>query len=102
MGEIIRSENRGNGKVMFEILVDYSEAIELQGNAKNVHIFSEDVIGLESGVSLRGKNESTKYFLIPKQLRKGLKFNSSISCQKIDAKTKIFFVYVIDKQLGHI
>ena len=31
-------------------------------------------------------------------LRKGFKFNNAISCQRLDVKTKVIFIYIIDKQ----
>ena len=64
----------------------------------NIHVFSENVADVTTNISQRGKNEATKYFLIPRELRKGLKFSEkNITCQKIDTKSKTIFVYVIDK-----
>ena len=97
MGAILSSRMQEHNKVVFEVVVDYDEVIQLQGRMDNVHIFSEDSTGIKTNISQRGKNEATKYFLIPKELRKDLKMNAKTTCQKIETKTKTIFVYVLDK-----
>jgi len=77
--------------------MDYDESVQLRGHMSNIHLFSENVADIKANISQRGKNEATKYFLIPKELRKNLKFDSKTTCQKIETKTKIIFVYVVDK-----
>ena len=68
----------------------------LKGEINDVHVFSERVTDVPSRVSLRGKNEATKYFLIPRQLRKDLAIRGKVSCQRLDREGKSVFVYVID------
>ena len=97
MGNILNSKTTNDGNLIFEVLVDYEEALQLKGRVKNIHLFSEDVPDIKANISLRGKNEATKYFLIPKELRKDLKFNTKVKCQKIETDTKTIFVYVVDK-----
>ncbi|MCK5282173.1 MAG: hypothetical protein KAK00_02085 [Nanoarchaeota archaeon] len=97
MGNILNSKTTNEGSVIFEVLVDYDEALHLKGHVKNIHLFSEDVLDISSNISLRGKNQATKYFLIPKELRKDLKFNSKVTCQKIETETKTVFIYLVDK-----
>ncbi|MBW2974158.1 hypothetical protein KY366_00420 [Candidatus Woesearchaeota archaeon] len=97
MGEILNSKTHNNGRITFEIIVDYDEALQLKGHVRNIHLFSEDVPDIKTNISLRGKNEATKYFLIPKELRKDLQFNTKVKCQKIETETKTIFVYVVDK-----
>ena len=97
MGTILNSKTTNDGKIIFEVLVDYEEALQLKGHINNVHLFSEEVVDVNSNISLRGKNEATKYFLIPRELRKDLKFNTRVRCQKIDTPTNIIFIYVVDK-----
>jgi len=96
MGTIISSKMKDDGKIVFEVCLDYEEAIQLNGHMENIHLFSENVKQVETHISTRGKNDATKYFLIPKDLRKNLRFDRSITCQKIDTKTKTIFVYVLD------
>lgn len=97
MGTILSSRTTKEGQVVHEILVDYEESLMLRGNVKNIHVFSEDVATVRSRMSGRGKNEATKYFLVPRELRKEIDFDSSVRCQKIENESKIIFVYVIDK-----
>lgn len=96
MGRIISSKKKG-GKVLVEFLSGYEEFLQLKGHFENVFLFSEKVAEVQANISQRGKNEATKYFLIPKQLRKGFKFNNSTSCQKIELGNKVIFIYVVDK-----
>ena len=97
MGDIISSRIRDDGKVVFEVAVDYDEAKQLQGHMDKVHLFSENIACHEASMRQRGKNEATKYFLIPRALRGGLKLRSNALCQKIETKSKIIFIYILDK-----
>ncbi|MBW2982712.1 hypothetical protein KY327_00240 [Candidatus Woesearchaeota archaeon] len=97
MGTILSSRTKEDGKVVFEVLVDYEEALQLKGNLNNVHLFSEDVAEVETTMTKRGRNEATTYFLVPKMLRKGLKLKRKARCQKIETSTNIIFLYVINK-----
>ncbi|MFH0978161.1 MAG: hypothetical protein V1837_02550 [Candidatus Woesearchaeota archaeon] len=97
MASILSSRVKDDGKVVFEVIVDYDEAIQLQGHLDNIHLFSENVINVTANLSQRGKNEATKYFLVPRELRKNLKMSSEVTCQRIETKSRIFFVYVMDK-----
>ncbi len=96
-GGIIGSKLREDGKVQFEVCVDYEEAVQLRGHMDNIHIFSEEVADVKTNMSQRGKDGATKYFLVPKELRKNLKFNSEVLCNRIDTKSKVIFIYIIDK-----
>jgi hypothetical protein len=97
MGRIFGTKTTKEGNVVFEIELDYEESLQLKGHIKDIHVFSEDVADIKTNLSQRGKNEATKYFLIPRELRSGLKFNEKVRCQKIETDTKIIFVYVVDK-----
>jgi len=96
MGSIISSK-RENDKVIVELSSDYDEFLQLKGYLDDVHLFTEKVADIKTNISQRGKNEATKYFLIPRQFRKGFKFNNGTSCQRIDVKDKVIFIYVVDK-----
>jgi len=97
MGTILGSKLKGEGKIVFEVLMDYEEAVQLQGHMDNIHLFSENITGLQTRISTRGKNAATKYLLIPRELRKDMRFDRDIKCQKIELKDKLIFIYVIDK-----
>ena len=88
MGTILSSRTKEDGKIVYEVLVDYEEALQLKGNINNVHLFSEDVAEIETKMTRRGKGEATTYLLVPKDLRKECRFKGKACCQKIETKTK--------------
>lgn len=97
MGTILSTRMTKDDTVIFEIEMDYNDSLKLKGHVKNVHVFSEDAAEIRTNLSQRGTNEATKYFLIPKELRKDLDFNKNVKCQKIETKTRKIFVFVTDK-----
>ena len=99
MGTILSTRIKDDGKVILEIAMNPEEAIQLGGHMENIHVFSENMSSSDTNIAARGKNEATKYFLIPKELRKNFKFtpNKKIRCQKIETKTKKTFIYIIDR-----
>jgi hypothetical protein len=97
MGEILSSKTTQDGKVVHEVMVDYDESLQLKGNVQKIHVFSEDVAQIRTNLSGRGKNEATKYFLIPRELRKGTEINDRVTCQKLETDSKIIFIYIVDK-----
>jgi len=96
VGKILNAKRCKSG-VVFETHIDYDEATLLQGHYEDVHLFSEHVAEFNTDISSRGKNSCTKYFLIPRLLRKDLDLRSPVSCQKIETPEKVIFIYVVDK-----
>ena len=96
MGTIISSKKDGDNVIM-EILADYGEFLQLKGHLNNIRLVTENVAEVQTNISQRGKNQATKYFLIPRQFRKGFKFNNTTSCQRLDVKDKVLFIYVVNK-----
>ena len=95
MGTIISSK-KDKENVIVEILTEYHEFLQLKGHLNNIRLITEEVAEVQTNISQRGKNAATKYFLIPRQFRKGFKFNNAISCQRLDIKDKVIFFYVIN------
>jgi len=98
LGKILSSKRNGKG-LLFELEMDYDEATMLKGHYDDVHVFTEKIAEFETNISSRGKNSVTKYFLIPRHLRKDVNYTCPVSCQKIDTKEKIIFIYVVDKTI---
>ena len=96
MASIVSSKRNEKG-VIIELQMSNDEAQILNGYMDNIHVIAEEVVKVPSRVSLRGKNEATKYFLIPKLLRKNLLVENQVMCQKIETDNKVVFVYLIDK-----
>jgi len=101
MGKIVSSKRCEKG-VLFEVEVGYEEATILQGHYDDIHLFTEKIADFETNISSRGKNSVTKYFLIPRNLRKNVDYKCPVNCQKIETGEKIIFVYVVDKNLPSI
>ncbi|HIH23915.1 TPA: hypothetical protein HA251_02675 [Candidatus Woesearchaeota archaeon] len=98
MGSILssRRQDAAGRRVLVELSIADQELLRLQGEINDVYLFSERVADVPSRVSLRGKNDATRYFLIPRQLRKNLAIRGKVSCQRIDSEGKTIFVYVVD------
>lgn len=96
MGQILSTKNKKD-KVILEVELDYEESLQLKGHTKKVHVFSEECADIQTNLSARGKNEATKYFLVPRQLRSDLRFKDKVQCQKLETESKIIFVYVVDR-----
>ena len=97
MGTIIGTKIGKDNKIVVDVEMGYEESLKLRGNIKNIHIFSEDSADIKANLSQRGTNEATKYFLIPKELRKDLKFDEEVKCQRIDSNDKTIFIFVVNK-----
>jgi len=97
MGAILGSKVTADGKIIYSIVLDHEESLQLKGHINNIRVFSEGLVDIKTNLSTRGKNDSTKYFLIPTSLRKNLKFNGEVSCQRLDSKSKTVFIYVVEK-----
>ena len=97
MGAILGSKVAADGKIVYTISLDPKEALQLKGHVDDVYLFSDRTAEIKTNIATRGKNNATKYFLIPKELRKEIKLKNEISCQKIETRTKTIFIYVMDK-----
>ena len=97
MGFIRGMKSDGKGEVSFDVVMSYEESLSLKGHTKNIHVFSEDTPDITTHLSERGHNGSTKYFLIPKELRGKMRFSKGVKCQKISTKTKEIFIFVVKK-----
>jgi hypothetical protein len=97
MGEILcsRREERSN-KVIVEVLLHQNEFRQLRGEMTNIVLFSEEGVATPSKVSLRGRNEATQYFLVPRQLRKQMNPFGAVNCQRIETNGKQVFIYIVD------
>lgn len=96
MAEILSSKIIGD-KIVYTISVNQDESLKLQGQLNNLHLIAQDTIINPTKISSRGRNSSTKYFIIPKKLRYELSFQEPTTCQRIDTSEKVLFVYLLDK-----
>jgi len=87
-------------KVVYKILLDENEALNLRGNLKNIHLFSSDLCKKEAQMNQRGNKGVTKYFKIPLSLRSRKKPSGILSYQNLSIPSKIFYIYTITKGLS--
>jgi len=98
MGSIVNANiSSEKDKVELKISMNYSEYMMLMGNATNIRIFSEDNENIKTKIRTSGKRGETKYFLIPKDIKNEIKFNSHTTCQVRDMGDKILMLFVVDK-----
>ena len=89
-----------NNTIILEMRVSQEEFRQLRGELNDIYLFTDRVANVPSKVSLRGRNEATRYFLIPRQLRKEIAVHGKVSCQRIENSGKSIFVYVLDRLCG--
>ena len=93
----IKRTKRNQDEVVVELGMSYEEYLNLEGHLEDIHLVAEKPNSIKTNMSQRGTNGATKYFLIPRELRKGFKINNAISCQRIDTEQKALFIYIVDK-----
>lgn len=97
MGTIINSRLLNNN-ILYKILLNQEEVLTLKNSIKNIHIFAADLCDQSTNLIKKGKNGVTVYFKIPFSLRyRKKKYFKKISYQKLETESKVFYVYVIDK-----
>ncbi len=97
MGRILKIQNKGDDKVEVTLEMSQKEVVWLRGNLDKMHLFSEGNLELTSRLVQRGKRESTKYFLLPKEFRAGVMMSNSVPCTRIETKTKFLYVFAASK-----
>ena len=97
MGKISSLKTISDDKVIVTLELTSAESVWLKGNLEKMHIFSENNLEIKTRLVQRGKKESTKYFLMPKEFRRGILPSNSIDCNKIETKTKCIFIFAVNK-----
>ena len=97
MGTIIHSKISGE-EVLYKILLEEEELGNLNGHLKRIHLFSSDLCSNNSKICQKGNNGVTKYFKIPVGLRSRKKPFGSLTYQKIETPSKVFYLYITNKK----
>lgn len=92
----IKAVSRSSVDVTLRLSND--EFKSLGGYRENIHVISDNIAKSKIRISLRGKDNATKYLLIPPKMRYDLPLNRSVACCRIDTKKKIIFFYAIKKK----
>ena len=98
MGQIINAKNLPNKTVIYKILLNQEEIINLKGHMKNIHLFSGNLCDQFSQINTRGNKGVTKYFKIPLSIRSRKKHNGNLTYQIIETPTKAFYIYTLSKK----
>jgi len=97
MGKILEIKSINEEKTNVKLELTQKELIWLKGNLEKMHIFSENNLEFITRLVKRGKRESTKYFLMPKEFRKGVMPSDSVKCNLIETRTKYMFLFAVNK-----
>ena len=97
MGKILSLKTTNNERIQVNLELTQDEALWLQGNLEHMHLFSEKNLEYETRLIKRGKRESTKYFLLPRELRDTVKPTNKVLCNKISTKTKNILIFSVPK-----
>lgn len=97
MGNITSLKSINSEKVEVKLELTQKEMLWLKGNLEKMHIFSENNLDMETRLVQRGKRESTKYFLMPKEFRKNVIISNSVKCTMIESKNKQIFIFAVNK-----
>ena len=99
MGEVIKTKVVGD-KLIHSVELAEDDALTLEGNMKNVHMFSFELCEIDSKIMEKGKDRRVKYFVLPTKLKSKSKNRLKIeSIQKFDTGAKSIFVYVCEKDI---
>ena len=91
----IKSINEDKNKITLEL--NSNELSWLEGQMENIHIFSEKNLKYIARLVKRGKRESTKYFLLPKEFRKLVMPSDKVESSVIETKTKAIYIFKVNK-----
>jgi hypothetical protein len=97
MAKILELKNTDNKKIIANLELSENEYKYLKGNIERIRIFSDDNLQKNSRLVQRGKKEATKYFLLPKSLRNGVKPCCNVRCDRLETKDKCLFIFEVTK-----
>ncbi len=97
MGEILNILNKSDDKVEVTLSMDREYFKKLRGNLDKIHLFSEHVLENESKLVSRGKDDSTKYLLIPKEINAEVFAREDVNYSVIEEDDKYLFIFSVNK-----
>lgn len=68
MGRILNLKSQSDEKINVTLELTTKEILWLKGNLDKMPLFSENNLEFELRLVQRGRRESTKYFLLPKEI----------------------------------
>jgi len=99
MGKLSSLKTISQDKVIVTLELTHNESLWLKGNIEDIHIFAENNLEYKTKLVQRGKKESTKYFLMPKKFKKGIKSNEIVDCNRIETENKFIYIFSTNKTI---
>ncbi len=96
MGKITKIQTN-NDKVTVTLEITNNEYSDLAGELEKIHIFSEENLNDFTRLVQRGKRDSTKYILVPRDYRHNIMLSDSIKCKTIETNTKKIMIFCVNK-----
>ena len=100
MGKIINLKTVSEEKVFLTLELTQNEILKLKGSLDKMHLFSEENFDITTRLVQRGKRDSTKYILIPKEFRKIVVPSNNIKCDVIKTKNKNLLIFAVENSLN--
>jgi hypothetical protein len=97
MGKILNILNKSDDRVEVTLEFDLKYFKKLKGNLDKIYLFSEDVLDFNSKLVSRGKDDSTKYLLIPKEINTEVFAREDINYSVIEDPDKFLFIFGVNK-----
>lgn len=95
MGKITNIKSINEEKVNVTLELEQEALQRLQGNMDDMHVFSEKNLEHTTRLVQRGRRDSTKYLLLPRELRKDTKPTSTVRCSRINGEEASIFIFTI-------
>ena len=97
MGKISNIKTLNEEKASITLELTQKELLWLSGNLDKMYLFSEKNLIHSTRLVQRGKRDSTKYLLMPKEFRKHIIPTNDVACNIIETKTKSIMVFMVNK-----
>jgi hypothetical protein len=101
MGIILRSEYNEDHYIA-EVKLDIAEWKGLKGSSCNIYLIPEEHAVTNATFIEKGKKGSSKYLLLPKNLRENIQLKKVTPCVKIENGNKIIISYILEKSQRRI
>lgn len=98
MGKIRSTRRLKNDNVLVELECSQEEMFTLKGVYEDLFLFSENLIVGDTFIRGKGKNNSSKYFLIPLAFKNAFDNAQKVKYQVIEEKNKLLFVFFTDRR----
>jgi len=97
MSKIIEIKSLGEDKNRVVLELNSDELGYIEGKMEKMHLFSENNLKFKARLVKRGKRDSTKYFLLPKEFRKLAIPSENVFSSVIETQTNVIYIFQVSK-----